>query len=134
MSERLLDAAEVAAMLSVPLSWVRETTRAGAMPHVVLGRYRRYVEADVLAWLETVKQPGRPITLRRVEPRISSDRGIENTSAVHPQQAQPELVGVLPQVFCVVECVVIAKASRSESAELSFSSAASISSTVGRVS
>jgi hypothetical protein len=32
MSERLLDAKEVAELLAVPVSWVRESTRSGAMP------------------------------------------------------------------------------------------------------
>lgn len=64
MSDRLLDAAEVAALLHVPVSWVRESTRSGAMPVVELGRYRRYREADVLAWLEECSRPGRPIALR----------------------------------------------------------------------
>lgn len=41
MSERLLDAQEVAERLHVPVSWVRESTRSGAMPCVELGRYRR---------------------------------------------------------------------------------------------
>ena len=66
MSERLLDAREVAELLGVPVSWVRESTRSGAMPWVELGRYRRYDRADVEAWLERCKQPGRPIVLRKV--------------------------------------------------------------------
>jgi excisionase family DNA binding protein len=49
--ERLLDAAEVAALLRVPTSWVRAETRAGRMPHLELGRYRRYDRAAVLEWL-----------------------------------------------------------------------------------
>jgi len=36
--DRLLTADEVAAMLSVPVSWVRESTRSGAIPVVELGR------------------------------------------------------------------------------------------------
>jgi excisionase family DNA binding protein len=65
MSGRLLDATEVAEWLGVPVSWVRESTRSGAMPCVELGRYRRYVRDDVETWLEACKQPGRPITLRK---------------------------------------------------------------------
>ncbi len=65
MSDRLLTAADVAELLNVPESWVRETTRSGAMPSVELGRYRRYVLADVLAWLEECKRPGRSIMLRK---------------------------------------------------------------------
>ena len=66
MTERLLDAHEVAEWLGVPVSWVRESTRSGAMPCVELGRYRRYVREDVAAWLEACKQPGRRVSLRRV--------------------------------------------------------------------
>ena len=64
MTDRLLTAEEVAEMLSVPLTWVRESTRSGAMPHVELGRYRRYRLADVEAWIKDCSRPGRPITLR----------------------------------------------------------------------
>jgi excisionase family DNA binding protein len=65
VSERLLTAEEVAELLNVPVSWVRESTRSGAIPHIELGRYRRYDRAAVLAWLEECKRPGRPIMLRR---------------------------------------------------------------------
>ena len=51
MSERLLEAAEVAERLAVPVSWVRAETRAGRMPHLELGRYRRYDWEAVTAWL-----------------------------------------------------------------------------------
>jgi excisionase family DNA binding protein len=50
MTEKLLDANEVAELLSVPVGWVREHTRTGAIPHVALGRYVRYSETDVVAW------------------------------------------------------------------------------------
>jgi excisionase family DNA binding protein len=61
---RLLDAKEVADRLNVPVSWVRESTRSGAMPCVELGRYRRYDWQAVEAWLEGCKKPGRRIALR----------------------------------------------------------------------
>lgn len=48
---RLLVADEVARLLSVPVSWVREATRAGRLPHVRLGRYVRYERAALTAWL-----------------------------------------------------------------------------------
>ena len=66
MTDRLLDAAEVADRLHVPVSWVRESTRLGAMPCVELGRYRRYDLADVEEWLEQCKKPGRQIALRGI--------------------------------------------------------------------
>jgi excisionase family DNA binding protein len=51
--DRLLTAAEVADLLSVPESWIRRETRAGRLPHVKLGRYKRYDWLAVAAWLET---------------------------------------------------------------------------------
>lgn len=67
LTGRLLDAKEVAALLSVPVGWVREHTRSGAIPHVPLGRYVRYDRGDVLAWLESVKAGGGP-AFRRHRP------------------------------------------------------------------
>lgn len=51
MSERLLTAKEVADLLAVPESWVREATREGRLPHLALGRYRRYERTAIDAWL-----------------------------------------------------------------------------------
>jgi excisionase family DNA binding protein len=51
MTERLLNAAEVAEVLAVPESWVREHTRNGSLPHIQLGRYVRYRREAILAWL-----------------------------------------------------------------------------------
>jgi excisionase family DNA binding protein len=48
---RLLTAKDVAQMLAVPESWVREATREGRIPHLALGRYRRYQHAEIEAWL-----------------------------------------------------------------------------------
>ena len=56
MSDRLLTAAEVAELLSVPESWVRQETRAGRLPHLKLGRYKRYDWPAVAAWLETQRE------------------------------------------------------------------------------
>jgi excisionase family DNA binding protein len=49
--ERLLTAKEVAVLLAVPESWVREATRDGRLPHLQLGRYRRYQPAAIHTWL-----------------------------------------------------------------------------------
>lgn len=70
MTDRLLDAAAVAERLSVPKSWVLESARNGALPCVRLGRYVRFDLADVEAWLEACKQPGRPVTFRKHQPRV----------------------------------------------------------------
>ena len=64
MQNLLLDAKEIAERLGVPESWVRESARSGAMPCIRLGRYVRFDLADVEAWLESCKQPGRSIRLR----------------------------------------------------------------------
>ena len=60
MTDRLLTADEVSTLLSVPVGWVRAETRAGRMPHVQLGRYRRYRETDLRAWLESLTEGGTP--------------------------------------------------------------------------
>jgi excisionase family DNA binding protein len=65
MSERLLTAEQIAERLAVPISWVRSSTRSGAIPHVQLGRYQRYRWSDVEAWLKTCSKPGRSVSLRR---------------------------------------------------------------------
>lgn len=65
MSPELLTAKQVSEWLGVPESWVRESTRSGAIPHLCLGRYKRYRLSDVEAWLESCSRPGRPIALRR---------------------------------------------------------------------
>jgi excisionase family DNA binding protein len=51
----LLTVEEVAELLRVPLSWVYERTRKRSMdriPGFRLGKYWRFREADVLAWLD----------------------------------------------------------------------------------
>ena len=88
MTDRLLDAKEIAERLGVPETWVRESTRSGAMPAIRLGRYWRYDMADVDAWIETCKQPGRSI-----RPRIRTDifeDGVEAASgATSRGEAKP---------------------------------------------
>jgi|tagenome__1003787_1003787.scaffolds.fasta_scaffold20971959_3 hypothetical protein len=47
---RLVDAATTARHLGVPVSWVEEQTRRGCVPHVPLGRYRRYDLERIDEW------------------------------------------------------------------------------------
>lgn len=65
MSERLLVAKEVAQLLAVPESWVREATRDGRLPYIALGRYRRYSREAIEAWL--AEQRSGPRVLRRLD-------------------------------------------------------------------
>lgn len=52
MSERLLEAHEVAQMLGVEKSWVRSQSRAGRIPTVHLGRWRRYRPEAIREWIK----------------------------------------------------------------------------------
>jgi excisionase family DNA binding protein len=55
---KLLTVEQVADLLHVPRSWVYGRTRArdrDRLPGLRLGKYWRFREADVLAWLETQK-------------------------------------------------------------------------------
>jgi excisionase family DNA binding protein len=69
VSDRLLDAQEIAELLGVPVGWVRQATRDGRLPVVRLGRYCRYDHADVAAWVEKQKTGGRAAaSFRSVHP------------------------------------------------------------------
>lgn len=61
-SRALLTVEEVAELLRVPLSWVYERTRKRGVeriPGFRLGKYWRFREADVLAWLDRQRGGGR---------------------------------------------------------------------------
>jgi excisionase family DNA binding protein len=58
LPDRLLTDAEAAELLAVPKSWVGEAARAGQLPHVKLGRYRRFVRSELLEWVEEQKAGG----------------------------------------------------------------------------
>lgn len=55
----LLTADQVAELLAVPKTWVYEQSRAGRIPTVTLGRYRRYRRDAVEAWVERLETPAR---------------------------------------------------------------------------
>jgi excisionase family DNA binding protein len=72
--ERLLTADELAERLGMKTEWVWAQARAGRIPHVRLGRYRRFRESAVDAWLQDLETGGsgrlatpqsHPIPLRR---------------------------------------------------------------------
>lgn len=50
--EHLLDAGLVAELLRVPKSWVYAEARAGRLPHVQIGRYRRFRLKAIEEWIE----------------------------------------------------------------------------------
>ena len=59
MSGSLLTAGDVAQLLGVPKSWVYEQSRAGRIPTVTLGRYRRYRREAIEAWVAQLESPAR---------------------------------------------------------------------------
>ena len=52
---RLLTADEVAERLGVTKDWVWAQARAGRIPHIRLGRYRRVREEALEAWLRELE-------------------------------------------------------------------------------
>jgi excisionase family DNA binding protein len=72
VTDRLLDAKDVAELLSVPVSWVREATRAGQLPVVRLGRYCRYDRADVEEWVTAQKRGGADRQARKHQPQVEA--------------------------------------------------------------
>jgi excisionase family DNA binding protein len=64
--DRLLTAEEVAERLGVRTDWVWAQARAGRIPHVRLGRYRRFRESTLEAWLRELEADSAvPITPER---------------------------------------------------------------------
>ena len=55
MTSSLLTAAEVAELLGVPTSWVYGQSRAGRIPTVTLGRYRRYRREAIEDWVARIE-------------------------------------------------------------------------------
>jgi excisionase family DNA binding protein len=55
---RLLNADQLAERLGVPRSWVYAEARSGRLPHVPLGRYKRFRAESVDEWLKTLEQRG----------------------------------------------------------------------------
>jgi len=72
VSERLLDAGELAAKLGVPKSWVLAEARAQRIPHVRLGRYVRFNEESIELWLNGLEKGGGP--WRKHKPALAFDR------------------------------------------------------------
>lgn len=58
--KRLLTADEVAQRLGVKTGWVWAQARAGRIPHVSLGRYRRFREEAIDAWIRNLEQTSSP--------------------------------------------------------------------------
>ncbi len=55
-SGALLTAPALAALLAVPVSWIYAEARAGRIPHVTLGRYRRFRRESIEAWVAAAER------------------------------------------------------------------------------
>lgn len=58
-TERLLSVTELATILNVEKGWVYDKVSSGEIPCLHVGRYPRFVLADVIAWLKTRRQARR---------------------------------------------------------------------------
>ena len=48
--DRLVDVREMARILNVPVSWLYDRTRKGAIPSIRIGKYVRFNSEEVLAF------------------------------------------------------------------------------------
>jgi excisionase family DNA binding protein len=55
-ASKLLTAEEVAETLGVGVKWVWAQARAGKIPHVKLGRYRRFRPETIDAWIRELEE------------------------------------------------------------------------------
>ena len=60
--DRLLTAEEIAERLGMRTDWVWAQARAGQIPHIRLGRYRRFRESAVEAWLRELEAKSTVVT------------------------------------------------------------------------
>jgi excisionase family DNA binding protein len=58
VNETLLTAEQVAELLGVAKGWVYEQSRAGRIPTVTLGRYRRYRREAIEQWVAQLEAEG----------------------------------------------------------------------------
>ena len=72
MTDRLLTAKEAGKLYNVPPGWMLAQARADNVPHVRLGRYVRFREADLLAHLEACTHGGTP-GWRKHRPTLNGD-------------------------------------------------------------
>jgi excisionase family DNA binding protein len=56
VSDRLLNADDVAALTGLKRNWVYAETRAGRIPHIKLGRTYRYRRESIERWLTAIER------------------------------------------------------------------------------
>ena len=78
--QEILTANDVAQMLRVPVSWVYKHTRVACrdpLPHVKIGKYLRFFERDILAYLRGM-QP-RHTNVRTPSLTLPRQQNVEGT-------------------------------------------------------
>jgi excisionase family DNA binding protein len=85
LTGRFVDAHAIAELLGVPVTWVRESARSGAIPHRRFGRYVRFDEDEVLAWTEDCRKGGRRANLRGYADRLTSPRTARTAGGATPK-------------------------------------------------
>lgn len=63
-SGRLIDVRELAQILNVPVSWLYERTRKGAIPSIRIGKYVRFDLREVMVFLKETQQADRTASRR----------------------------------------------------------------------
>lgn len=58
---RLIDVRELSRILNVPVSWLYERTRKGAIPSIRVGKYVRFNLQEVLAFFRAKSPDGNPL-------------------------------------------------------------------------
>lgn len=56
--DRLIDVAEAAELLGVPVSWIRSAARADEIPHIRIGRYLRFRRDRLVEWYAEKERGG----------------------------------------------------------------------------
>lgn len=78
---RLLTADEVAGMLGMGVDWVYSETRANRIPHVKLGRYRRYRRESIERWISDLESETMTASIERPRDARTSGGMAQGVSA-----------------------------------------------------
>jgi excisionase family DNA binding protein len=87
MSGVLLSAAEVAEMLGVRRDWVYAQSRAGRIPTITLGRYRRYRREAIEDWISSLERAS--VRPGPQDGRAAQARAWPGSSAPDPHADRP---------------------------------------------
>jgi len=64
MDEPLENVAELSKRTGMPASWIYSQCEAGALPHLKVGKYLRFIPSEVNAWFLERRRGPRPVESR----------------------------------------------------------------------